>query len=41
MREDAVANVGITHETAKFAVEGIRRWRACWGGRRTRKPDTG
>jgi hypothetical protein len=27
MRDDAVVKVGITHETAKFAVEGIRRWR--------------
>ena len=26
MRDEAVVNVGITHETAEFAVESIRRW---------------
>jgi len=25
-RDEAVVNVGITHETAEFAVESIRRW---------------
>ena len=25
-RNEAVVNVGITHETAEFAVESIRRW---------------
>lgn len=26
IRDEAVVNVGITHETAEFAVESIRRW---------------
>jgi hypothetical protein len=26
VRDEAVVNVGITHETAEFAVESIRRW---------------
>ena len=25
-RDEAVVNVGITHETAEFAVQSIRRW---------------
>ena len=25
-RDEALVNVGITHETAEFAVESIRRW---------------
>jgi transposase len=32
-RDEAVVNVGITHETAEFAVESIRRWWQ-WLGRK-------
>jgi hypothetical protein len=32
-RDEAVVNVGITHETAEFAVESLRRWWR-WLGRR-------
>ena len=30
-------SVGITHDTAEFAVASIRRWLEGWGGRATRK----
>jgi hypothetical protein len=32
-RDEAVVNVGITHETAEFAVESIRRWWRLMGRR--------
>ena len=36
-RDEAVVNVGITHETAEFAVESIRRWWRLSASRCTRR----
>ena len=37
-RDEALVNVGITHETAEFAVESVRRWWKLLGRRPTLEP---
>jgi hypothetical protein len=39
-RDRAVVNVGVTHDTAEFAVESIRRWWRLDGKRHYRKADS-